>query len=960
MPIGNIRQTLQENAAALKEGGAAALGTLILGGTKAEAAMTGVGQAILTHLIGPLGKFAGLAVVATKGILGMTKAWATMGTGAAAKLETVQNQLRVMLKGLDAAKQRVRELRNFSIATPFKMGDIVQGNRALESLTRGAMSTKAAMTLVGDAAAQAGVGFEDMSTYVGRLYDGLAAGRPVGEVLLRLSELGVVSGQARTAIEQLQESGSGFSEVWRVVEGELKRSSGTMEHTSRTLEGLQSTLDDTQDELKATFSEHFMEGQKEAIQAQITTLENLKPAVAGLGSAYSSMVNVMNTFTAKLTAMLTSIPGVATALELLGRMAGIAAVGITALSAAIGTANLLGKLSALSGAASMTGRVLGFLGGASKALGAVLMRLVTGPLGVLTATLGVLYGLWTQHRDRVLAAAAAQREYAGATDALLSKMAEQRAAIKSLDSLSAAYQSTLGSLTTAYREAGAAQAELAAAQARGDNRGIQESGARLRGAWARIDALKKEAALLDAIDRNGLEKDAFHAGNVDAMESNKRAEAKAALEAERQTMSPMARQESLRREADELAKRRGGAITENNQIEQFRQDKQGVGERMKKNLAEQAQAEGVMDANFGGDGGKYQEAAAALAKLKDEEQGLIQEELKLADANGSAIVALQARLSLLAKYESQAAAVRAAEVALREAQNTEKEDERTRAVKEKTAALEEQRRALEALEAAARKLNISPGQAQDMRLEIERRKRELQGDLLNRPEETAARSAAEQEKRGRRRNALDARGELRVGEAGEEGGALAAAQMQIKVEREKLEMLKEEKQIDSDIYESRRAALDVEERMLAKRKAMAGLENAAGVSAAQMDLLAKAKRLRGRGREADALEEKGLRVKEDAGLESRVREIMDQTGMEEGMARGQAKGEIGTARAGRALDKEGGLLQALLGRGEVVDSMQRIGGGGGVGAGPDTQKVIDRLDKLIKAVENQKPGELRL
>ena len=68
-----------------------------------------------------------------------------MGTGAAAKLETVQNQLRVMLKGLDAAKQRVRELRNFSIATPFKMGDIVQGNRALESLTRGALTTSKAM-----------------------------------------------------------------------------------------------------------------------------------------------------------------------------------------------------------------------------------------------------------------------------------------------------------------------------------------------------------------------------------------------------------------------------------------------------------------------------------------------------------------------------------------------------------------------------------------------------------------------------------------------------------------------------------------------------------------------------------------------------------------------------------------------------------------------------------------------
>ena len=960
MPIGNIRKTLSNNSAALQEGGAAALGTLILGGSKAEAAMAGVGQAIATKLMGPLGKFAGLAFMATKGIMNMTKAWATMGTTSSAKLEKVRNQLRVILKGLDAAKQRVNELRKFSIATPFKMGDIVAGNRALESLTRGAMSTKEAMTQVGDAAAQAGVGFEDMSTYVGRLYDGLAAGRPVGEVLMRLNELGVVSGQARTAIEQLQESGAGFGEVWRVVEGELKRSSGTMEHTSKTLDGLQSTLEDTQEELQATFSDHFLEGQKEAVEAQIKTLENLKPAVDGLGAAYGGVVSVMNTFTAKLLASLTSIPGVSQALNLLGRMAGLAAAGITLLAVATGTANLAGRLSALTGAASLAGRALGLFGVAAKGLGKALMFCMTGPVGLFIGGLTVLIGLISMHRDRVLAAAAAQREYAGATDGLIAKMAEQRAQIKSLDALSASYQGTLSALATAYREAGQAQTELATAQSRGDNRGIQESGARLRGAWARIDALKKEAALLDQIDRKGLEKDAFHVANADAMAGNKRNEDKAATDAARQTMSPMARQESLRREVEELAKRRGAAITENNQIDEYRQSKNGVGNRMRNNLADQAQAEGAMDTHFNGDGEKYQQAADALRRLKAEEQALIEEEIKLADANGSAIVKLQARLSLLAKYESQTASVRAAEVALREAQNIEKEDERKRAIEEKTKALEEQKRALEALEAATKGQNIDPAKAQEMRAEVERRKRDLQQDMLNRPEEAAAQAQLEQEKRGRRRSQVESRGDLRTTEAQEEGGALAAARMQIKVERERLELHRKDKEIDDQVYENRRSALDAEERMLAKRKAMANIENLAGYKASRLDLQAKGARLRGHGREADALEEAGIREKEDAGRERRTQEIMDDTGMGEGDARGQAQKEINTARQGRGLDREGGLLQALLGKGQVVDSMQRIGGGGGVGSGPDVKKVIDRLDRLINAVEKQKSGDLRI
>jgi len=87
MPIGNIRNTISKNADSLKEGGAAALGTLILGGSKAEAAMAGVGQAILTKLVGPLGKVVGITAMATKGIYNMTKAWATMGTSAASKLD---------------------------------------------------------------------------------------------------------------------------------------------------------------------------------------------------------------------------------------------------------------------------------------------------------------------------------------------------------------------------------------------------------------------------------------------------------------------------------------------------------------------------------------------------------------------------------------------------------------------------------------------------------------------------------------------------------------------------------------------------------------------------------------------------------------------------------------------------------------------------------------------------------
>lgn len=961
--IGNIRGGMTSNVEALRDGGAAALGTLILGGSKAEAALNGVGQALASKVMGPLGKLVGITAMATRGIFAMTKAWATMGTGAAAKLETVQNQLRVILKGLDAAKARVRELRDFSIKTPFKMADIVQGNRALEGLTRGALTTKSAMTLVGDAAAQAGVNFEDMAVYVGRLYDGLAAGRPVGEVLFRLAELGVISGTARNAIEQLQESGAGFSEVWRVVEGELKRGSGTMDYTSKTLEGLQSTLEDTQEELKATFSANFMEGQKQAIEAQIQALENLKPVVSGLGSAYGGFVSVLGTFQSRLVAVVTSIPGVATGLEFLGRMAGVAMLGITALASATGLANLSGMLLKLVGASTLAGRALSLLGKVATGLAAGLMKLVSGPLGLLVAALATGAVLWGQYRDRVAAAAEAVREYEGATDALLSKLEAQRASIKSLDQLSAAYAETLGKLASAYREMDAAEVAMNTLQRLGDSDGAEQERSRMLMAQRRVELLKKEAAELDRINRGGLEKDSFYMQNMGLMKGNQRAEEKAALEAWRSGMSPEERAASFQAEADELARRRGAALNENQALEDARQKKAGIGARLAQNQAQQADLEVQRRRTFeqGGSIKPYLEVLKALEALKKEEQALILEEVRLAEATGGTVAAMQAKLALIARYEQAAAAVAAAEQKLQEAQAGPESEEKARIIEEQMKQLEELRRQLEPLKGAFQALGLDPAKAQEIREEMERRKREIGGDLTNRPEEIAARQRAEEERLALNKERAAAAGDLSATLAGEDGGAMAAAQEQLRLERERLELLLAYKEIDQQVYEDRMKALDAEERLMERRKTMAQAENAAGVAASQLGLQAKMLRLSGGSEDqARKLEEQAIRQQEDAGREARMRELMDQTGMSEEEARAQVNQEITTARNSRALDQEGGLLAALMGRGMVVDNLQRIGGGGGVSSGPGIKDVVARLDELIKATREGREIDLRL
>jgi hypothetical protein len=1114
--IGNIRNSINKNADALKEGGAAALGTLVLGGSKAEAAMAGVGQAIATKVLGPLGKFIGLTAMATKGIYGMTKAWAVMGTSAAAKLETVENQLRVILKGLDAAKQRVRELRNFSIATPFKMGDIVAGNRALESLSRGALTTAKSMTMVGDAAAQAGVGFEDMAVYVGRLYDGLAGGRPVGEVLFRLAELGVISGQARTSLEALQESGAGFSATWGVVEAELKRGAGTMGYTSKTLEGLQSTLEDTQDELKATFSENFMAGQKEAIEAQIKTLENLKPAVQGVSDAFSFFVAAANTMGSKLTAMMTSIPLVSGALEFMARAVGLVVGGITLLGTVIGAANLVGMLGGLAAKMNLGSKAAAGLSVALRALG-VSATVAMGPFVAVAALVLVLVSAFTMYRDRVQNVAKAQREYAGATDAMLDKMKAQREMIKSLDQLSASYASTLDALAQAYLD-------LAAAKAEGDKPAQANAEKRLAG-------LKNELTQKDGIDRGSLQKSQMTVDAREAREANERQVKAAEREAARATMSPSERAKSLEDEANELAGRRARSIRETEGSEEYRMQVEGVRTAQRKNAAEQVAPQAAMQEfaeakkNAAKPGTVVARAAAAealdkaaqkaagaeaaLASLKKEEAELLRQEMQMAEAQDSEIVKLQAKLTLYAAWQAAIADVTKAENTLAELQKEPADEsgdaqvERLKAIAAAELALQRQRETRDRLGGGA--AGMDAAKEQEMQARLARLKQEAQTDNVNRPEEIAKRAEAAAAKREIERNRLDEQGaaraqkaretgqtsdgrkmsgedaqrteevatekarlalmleqkqidkeiydlrmevirsqerlmerekntkrrgeaasvreqlagesgalapgglnlggdyarakvsietakaelamklkegdidqtsynlkigviqsqerllererakrneeaaaDLAVAQAGEDLGALAGAEEQVKQEQKKLDLAHQRGEIETSVYELQKKKLDLAQQELARRKAMAAGENAAGVQADQLNLQAKGLRLSGRGKEARALEEQARRAEEDAGKERRIREIMDQTGMDRAGAEQQAGGELGRARLGRQIDESGGLLQALLGGGQKVDSLQRIGGGGNASNGPDLRQVVERLDRLIK------------
>jgi len=199
---------------------------------------------VLRVLAETITKILKLSAIITTVLIGALTALTIKALRAATVFETLQTQFITLLGGAGAAARRFQELKKFAAETPFQLPDIAKASRVLEALTKGALSSGEGLKLVGDAAAIANEPINLLAVHIGRVFQGLQTGRAVGESLARLQELGLLSGEARTQIEDLQKEGIKGQRVWGIVEAALKRNAGAMKLLSETAAGLVSTLKD--------------------------------------------------------------------------------------------------------------------------------------------------------------------------------------------------------------------------------------------------------------------------------------------------------------------------------------------------------------------------------------------------------------------------------------------------------------------------------------------------------------------------------------------------------------------------------------------------------------------------------------------------------------------------------------------------------------------------------------------
>lgn len=262
------------------------------GGLGTARASLGGFQAFSVGSMAAVGAAVAGAALAVKGI-GMAFREAKAAVAEAANRETMQTAFIPLLGSAKAAKDRMQELADFAAHTPFQLPEIAAASRTLETLTDGALSTGQGLTMVGDVASGTNTPFEELAVTIGRLYSGLDSGRPVGEAMQRLQEIGAITPGVRAKLEKLQAESKKGSEVWQVAAEDLARFSGGMELQSQTWNGKLSTLSDAWAEVRAQFGEPIMDALKPLLDDGINVIGDMAAKAREIGETIAYAMRFM-------------------------------------------------------------------------------------------------------------------------------------------------------------------------------------------------------------------------------------------------------------------------------------------------------------------------------------------------------------------------------------------------------------------------------------------------------------------------------------------------------------------------------------------------------------------------------------------------------------------------------------------------------------------------------------------
>lgn len=306
------------------------------GASKLQVASNFLKDAALDKLLGPAAAFAGLLAGSLIVVRKLVRESLILEKGLTkiSRLQQIEGKFETLLKSATLAKQRIKELYEFTARSPFKFEDVAEANRQLEALTYGAFSGKKAMQMVGDAAAATGQSMSEMSERVGKLYAALSSGRSIDKIAFQLQFTGLATEGLLGKLESLEQAGAGFNEMWGEVEKVMSRTAGGMENEMTTLESLSTKLEEARSGMQKAFAQPFVEAQSKAIVTMTNATKNLTPVLAKVGEDIAAVKGAFVDLKTNILDVTLASPGMAKALEATWTVAKTLWVGLAAVTVA--------------------------------------------------------------------------------------------------------------------------------------------------------------------------------------------------------------------------------------------------------------------------------------------------------------------------------------------------------------------------------------------------------------------------------------------------------------------------------------------------------------------------------------------------------------------------------------------------------------------------------------------------
>jgi hypothetical protein len=208
---------------------------------------------------------------------------------ASAAAEDYRTVFAVLLGSAEKASKRMKELLNFANERGLRLTTVAEASRTLETLTRGALSTGKGLEMVGNIAAGTNTKFEDMAVTVGRLFDAMRTGQGGGESLMRLQDLGAITGQQRRRISALGQAKFG-AQGWQEAQRALAKFDGLMKAKSTNWNMRMEKFRDSIEEAMRQFGTPLMEALKPGLTALTDVIFAVAPKLQEVGKAFGEAI----------------------------------------------------------------------------------------------------------------------------------------------------------------------------------------------------------------------------------------------------------------------------------------------------------------------------------------------------------------------------------------------------------------------------------------------------------------------------------------------------------------------------------------------------------------------------------------------------------------------------------------------------------------------------------------------